>query len=63
MSTVTNTADVVIIGRVIWGLSTAWHLARQKSGQSIVVLDATRNWPTKPRVKRRARSVNCAVIR
>jgi glycine/D-amino acid oxidase-like deaminating enzyme len=35
MSTVTNTADVVII----WGLSTAWHLARQKSGQSIVVLE------------------------
>lgn len=39
MSTVTNTADVVIIGRVIWGLSTAWHLARRKSGQSIVVLE------------------------
>jgi len=34
-----NEADIVIIGAGIWGLSTAYHLAREQSGRSVVVLE------------------------
>ena len=39
MASTTHTADVVIIGGGIWGLSTAWHLACEQSRKSIVVLE------------------------
>ena len=32
-------ADVIIIGAGIWGLSTAYHLAREQTGRSIVVVE------------------------
>lgn len=32
-------ADIVIIGAGIWGLSTAYHLAREQTGRSIVVVE------------------------
>ena len=34
-----NEADVIIIGAGIWGLSTAYHLAREQTGRSIVVVE------------------------
>lgn len=32
-------ADIIIIGAGIWGLSTAYHLAREQTGRSIVVVE------------------------
>ena len=32
-------SDIVIIGAGIWGLSTAYHLAREQTGQTIVVVE------------------------
>jgi glycine/D-amino acid oxidase-like deaminating enzyme len=36
---VKSEADIVIIGAGIWGLSTAYHLAREQTGRSIVVVE------------------------
>jgi glycine/D-amino acid oxidase-like deaminating enzyme len=36
---VKSEADIIIIGAGIWGLSTAYHLAREQTGRSIVVVE------------------------
>jgi glycine/D-amino acid oxidase-like deaminating enzyme len=54
---VKSEADVIIIGTGIWGLSTAYHLAREQTGRSIVVVErnaavADENYPAGGRTDR-----------
>jgi len=60
---VKSEAAVIIIGDGIWGLSTAYHLAREQTGRSIVVVERNAAVVDETPGRRQDRSDSCAVIR